>query len=299
MFAAPDFLLLDEPTNNLDREGRDAVREAAARLARRRDHRQPRPRIARGNGRDRRTHRPRRARYGGGWSAYRARKEIEQAAIEAELAGAEKRVDAAQRQAQAATERQDRRDSGGRSKAARGGAPKILAWRDEAPRRGNTRRRKPPRRTPARRSRGQLSGRARPIEIVDPLSVGLPSTGLPASRTCSRSTMSPRAMSRTARHRKSVAHHHRSRTRRDHRSQWRGQVDPSRAHRRNACAVVGRCPRPVPSRSSISASACSTRRCRSPTISSRAIRGRRTTSAAPRSRASASAPTRPTASSAR
>ena len=30
MFAAPDFLLLDEPTNNLDREGREAVRDLLA-----------------------------------------------------------------------------------------------------------------------------------------------------------------------------------------------------------------------------------------------------------------------------
>ncbi len=123
------------------------------------------------------------ARYGGGWSAYRARKEIEQAAIEAELAGAEKRLDAAQRQAQTATERQDRRDSGGRRNAARGGMPKILLGaqkrRAEETRAAGSRL--------ADRQQGaaedQLSVARAKVEIVDPLSVGLASTGLPSSRT--------------------------------------------------------------------------------------------------------------------
>jgi ATPase subunit of ABC transporter with duplicated ATPase domains len=123
------------------------------------------------------------ARYGGGWSAYRARKDIEAAAAEAELAGAEKRADAAQRQAQAATERQDRRDSGGRRKAARGDMPRILIGaqkrRAEETRAAGSRL--------ADRQRGeaeeQLSAARARIEIVDPLSVRLPSTGLPASRT--------------------------------------------------------------------------------------------------------------------
>ncbi len=183
MFADPDFLLLDEPTNNLDREGRDAVqtllhswRGGAIVVSHDRDLLEEMDAIVELTGLGG-------TRYGGGWSAYRARKDIEQAAVEAELAGAEKRIDAAQRQAQAATERQDRRDSRGRSKAERGGAPKILLGaqkrRAEETRAAGSRL--------AERQRGEAEGqlqaaRAR-VEIVDPLSVGLASTGLPASRT--------------------------------------------------------------------------------------------------------------------
>lgn len=183
MFAAPDFLLLDEPTNNLDREGREAVRDLLAGwrggaivVSHDRELLEEMDAIVEltmlGA-----------ARYGGGWSAYRARKEIEAAAAEAELAGAEKRADAVQRQAQAATERQDRRDSGGRRKAARGDMPRILIGaqkrRAEETRAAGSRL--------ADRQRGaadeQLSAARAKIEIVDPLSIGLPSTGLPSSRT--------------------------------------------------------------------------------------------------------------------
>lgn len=183
MFAAPDFLLLDEPTNNLDRAGRAAVRDLLARwrggaivVSHDRELLEEMDAIVEltslGG-----------TRYGGGWSAYRARKDVEQAAVEAELAGAEKRIDAAQRQAQAATEKQDRRDSRGRAKAARGDMPRILIGglkrRAEETRAAGSRL--------AERQRGdaeeQLAAARAKIEVVDPLSVGLASTGLPTSRT--------------------------------------------------------------------------------------------------------------------
>ncbi len=183
MFTAPDFLLLDEPTNNLDRAGREAVRDLLAAwrggaiiVSHDRELLEEMDAIVElttlGG-----------ARYGGGWSTYRARKAIEQAAIEAELAGAEKRAGAAQRQAQATTEKQGRRDSRGRARNARGDLPRILLGamkrRAEETRAAATRL--------ADRQRGeaeaQISAARAKIEIVDPLSVGLPSTGLPASRT--------------------------------------------------------------------------------------------------------------------
>ena len=182
-FPAPDFLLLDEPTNNLDREGREAVRDLLARwrggaivVSHDRELLEEMDAIVElsdlGG-----------ARYGGGWSAYRTRKDIEAAAADAELAGAEKRADAAQRQAQAANERQDRRDSRGRAKAARGDMPRILVGaqkrRAEETRAASGRL--------AERQRGEaeerLSAARAKIEIVDPLSVGFASTGLPSSRT--------------------------------------------------------------------------------------------------------------------
>lgn len=183
MFAAPDFLLLDEPTNNLDRSGREAVhsllrgwRGGAIIVSHDRELLEEMDAIVELTSLGA-------ARYGGGWSAYRARKEIEKAAVEAELAIAEKRVDAVQRHAQTATERQDRRDSGGRRKAARGDMPRIVI--------GAMKRRAEETRAAGRRlterQRGEtetaLTVARGKIEIVDPLAVALPSTGLPTSRT--------------------------------------------------------------------------------------------------------------------
>lgn len=183
VFAGPDILLLDEPTNNLDREGRDAVRDllrnwrgGAVVVSHDRELLEEMDAIVELTAQGA-------ARYGGGWSAYRARKDIEQAAAEADLAGAEKRIDDARRQAQAATEKQDRRDAGGRRKAGHGDMPKIVIG-------GLKRRAEETRAAAARladRQRSEAETAARlardRIEVIDPLSAGLPSTGLPASRT--------------------------------------------------------------------------------------------------------------------
>lgn len=183
MFARPDFLLLDEPTNNLDREGRKAVRAllrdwrgGAIVVSHDRELLDEMEVIVEMTQKNTTPH-------PGGWSAYRARKDIEQAAAESELASAERRINHARRQAQASTEKQDRRDSGGRRKAARGDMPKIVIGaqkrRAEETRASATRL--------ADRQRGEaeaaLEAARSQIEIVDPLSIGLPSTGLPASRT--------------------------------------------------------------------------------------------------------------------
>src|SRR3546814_2610555 len=81
--ALPIFL--DEPTNNLDREGRRAVqsllagwRGGAIVVSHDRELLEEMDAIVELTGLGA-------TRYGGGWSAYRARKQIEQAAIEAEL----------------------------------------------------------------------------------------------------------------------------------------------------------------------------------------------------------------------
>lgn len=183
MFAAPDFLLLDEPTNNLDRDGRTAVRDllrgwrgGAIVVSHDRELLEEMDAIVELTSLGA-------ARYGGGWSAYRARKDIEQAAAEAELAGTEKELGRVRRQAQVTAERQARRDAGGRRKAARGDEPAILlgTLKGRAEESGGANRRL------AERQRGEAEAArdaARDqIEVIDPLSVGLASTGLPASRT--------------------------------------------------------------------------------------------------------------------
>ncbi|WP_439569969.1 ABC-F family ATP-binding cassette domain-containing protein [Sphingopyxis sp.] len=183
IFAAPDFLLLDEPTNNLDREGREAVRDlvrgwrgGAIVVSHDRELLEDMDAIVELTGLGA-------ARHGGGWSAYRDRKDIEEAAAEAELSGAQKELRRVRRQAQVTAERQARRDNGGRRKAARGDEPAILlgTFKRRAEESVGANRRLAERQQSE--AEAQLSTARAKIEIVDPLSVGLPSTGLPSSRT--------------------------------------------------------------------------------------------------------------------
>jgi ATPase subunit of ABC transporter with duplicated ATPase domains len=126
VFAEPDVLLLDEPTNDLDREGRDAIaallgewRGGAVVVSHDRALLERMDAIVEMSSIDV-------ARYGGGWSAYQARKELELAASERDLADAEKQIEATARASQLATERKARKDGAGKRKAGKGGAPRIL-----------------------------------------------------------------------------------------------------------------------------------------------------------------------------
>jgi ATPase subunit of ABC transporter with duplicated ATPase domains len=158
IFTEPDFLLLDEPTNNLDREV-DAIVELTSLSA---------------------------TRYGGNWSRYRERKALELTAAQHDLADAEKRVTEVARSAQATAERQARRDRAGRKKAAKGDMPRImiggLKERSEMTNGDNAR-------LAERRRTQALEDAAcarKTIEILQPLSVTLPPTGLPANKVVLR-----------------------------------------------------------------------------------------------------------------
>jgi len=112
VFSEPDFLLLDEPTNNLDREGRQAVfdllsgwRKGGIVISHDRELLESMDAIVELTTLGA-------TRYGGNWSHYRARKTLELAAAQADLADAEKRIDTAARTAQIAAERKARKDSG-------------------------------------------------------------------------------------------------------------------------------------------------------------------------------------------
>jgi ATPase subunit of ABC transporter with duplicated ATPase domains len=122
-------------------------------------------------------------RYGGNWSAYRERKRLELAAAQHDLAEAEKRVDEIARKAQMAAERKARKDGAGRRKGLRGDIPRIalggLKERSENTS-GESARLVERRRAQAIEAIGAARER---IEILQPLTVSLPSTGLPASRT--------------------------------------------------------------------------------------------------------------------
>ena len=182
IFAEPDFLLLDEPTNNLDREGREAViallagwRAGAIIVSHDRELLESVDAIVKLTSLGA-------TRYGGNWSHYRERKALALAAAQHDLADAEKRMAEVARSAQATVERQAHRDRAGRKMAAKGGIPRImlggLKERSETTGGDNARL--------AERRRAQAledaTAAREKIEILQPLSVTLPPTGLPASK---------------------------------------------------------------------------------------------------------------------
>lgn len=182
VFAQPDFLLLDEPTNDLDREGRQAVRDllagwraGAVVVSHDRELLETMDAIVEMTTLGA-------ARYGGNWTAYRARKDVELAAAEQDLAAAERRIGEVRRKAQVAVERQQRRDAAGSRKAARGDMPRILigARRDRAEKTGGDGARLADRiETAATEALDAAKGR---VERLETLSVTLAPTGLAPDR---------------------------------------------------------------------------------------------------------------------
>ncbi|MCG5484200.1 MAG: ATP-binding cassette domain-containing protein [Sinorhizobium meliloti] len=182
IFSEPDFLLLDEPTNNLDRDGRRAVidllsdwRSGAIVVSHDRELLEEMDAIIELTSLGTK-------RYGGGWSAYQAARAVELEAAQQSLAHAQKTADEINRKARALAERQDRRDASGARKAAKGDMPRILLGR---------------RKNNAEESRGrgvELAERQRAgaleaitaakarIEVLQPFSIRLPRTELPAGR---------------------------------------------------------------------------------------------------------------------
>ncbi|MEF0939395.1 ABC-F family ATP-binding cassette domain-containing protein [Rhizobium sp. BR 362] len=186
IFTDPDFLILDEPTNNLDRDGREAVIELLANwragaivVSHDRELLDTMDAIVELTSLGA-------SRYGGNWSQYRERKVLELAAAQHNLADAEKRVAEIARSAQATVERQARRDGAGKRKAAKGGIPRIMlgGLKERSEMTGGENARLAERRR-ARALEDAAAARER-IEILQPLSIRLPSTGLPASKVVLR-----------------------------------------------------------------------------------------------------------------
>jgi len=183
IFARPDFLLLDEPTNNLDRAGRSAVGRLVEswkaglivvshdrELLDRMDAIVEMTSLGA-------------ARYGSNWTQYRARKAVELSAAEQDLAHAQKQRVVAERQARAAEERQARRDVAGARKAAKGDMPRILlgARKNAAEATGGSGKRLAERLST--RAEAAVAAARDRVEILQQLSIVLPSTALPAGRT--------------------------------------------------------------------------------------------------------------------
>ncbi|MDH2345119.1 ABC-F family ATP-binding cassette domain-containing protein [Bradyrhizobium sp. SSUT77] len=182
IFAEPDFLLLDEPTNNLDRAGRVALidflaswRGGAIVVSHDRSLLETMDAMVELTSLGA-------TRYGGNWSSYREQKAVELAAVRHDLAHAERRLSGIDGKAQEAAEKKARKDSGGKKKRAKGGMPRILAGarKDRSEDTGGKNAQIAERRRAD--ALEAVDTARRRIEILQPLSVKLPSTGLPAGR---------------------------------------------------------------------------------------------------------------------
>ncbi len=177
-------------------------------------------------------------RYGGNWSDYRARKALELAAAEHDLADAKKRVAEVARSAQETAERKARKDSAGKKKAAKGDMPRIVAGglkRQAESTSGENARLAGRRHTQALEDAEEARKR---IEILQPLSVKLPSTGLPPKQIGTEDRhRHGRLRDGRTHHPQTVLRYHRPRTCCRYRPQRLGQDDVARADFRRSAAV--------------------------------------------------------------
>ena len=182
IFREPDFLLLDEPTNNLDREGRRAVidmlagwRAGAVVVSHDRELLETMDAIVELTTLGA-------TRYGGNWSAYRARKTLELTAAHRDLAEAEKHAADVARTMQAVAERKARKDSAGRRKRARGDIPRIMLGamkeRSELTSAANTRLAE----NRQAQAAGAVASARERIEVLQPLTVAVPPTHLAGTK---------------------------------------------------------------------------------------------------------------------
>lgn len=186
ILAEPDFLLLDEPTNNLDREGRRAVIDllrgwsgGAIIASHDRELLEEMDTIVELTSLGA-------TRYGGNYSVFRQRKDTELEAAAHDLAHAEKTRSDVARRAQEASERKARKDSAGHRARAKGDQPKILmdAARGRAEASGGAGARlRDVRREAADEA---LTAAREKIEILQPLRMDIPPTGLAPGRTVLR-----------------------------------------------------------------------------------------------------------------
>jgi ATPase subunit of ABC transporter with duplicated ATPase domains len=179
---APDLLLLDEPTNNLDAEGRAAVaalvegwKGGVLVASHDRALLEAMDRIVELT--------PLGARvFGGGWSAFAEARDAERGRVAAEVERAGGALRSAEAGAQQARERQARRDRAGRAYAASGSAPKILLGRQKERAENSAARGSGVGERVVGEAEARLAAARAAVDVVAPLVIELPSTGLPANR---------------------------------------------------------------------------------------------------------------------
>jgi ATPase subunit of ABC transporter with duplicated ATPase domains len=182
LIEAPDVLLLDEPTNNLDADGRDAVAQLLERwrggvvvashdraLLERVDRIVELSAVGI-------------TVIGGAWSAFAEARDAARTRAAAELDRASDALRNAQRAVQKAREKKARRDKAGRAWRAKGIEDKMFmdAEKQRAENSGS-REGHIADRLIDNRAEALEEARAR-VEVLTPLSIELPKTGLPASR---------------------------------------------------------------------------------------------------------------------
>lgn len=185
-FHNPDFLLLDEPTNNLDAQGRETVRQFLASWRKGAIVVSHDRQLLDEVGAILELTSLGAKRYGGNWTAYSQRKSVELLATERAVAGAQRRATEVEHSVQVATERQQRRDAGGRRAASRGGIPKVLlgSRRDRAERTQGDLTRRAERRLEA--VADTLDTARAQLEVLQPIELSLPATRLPKGKTVLR-----------------------------------------------------------------------------------------------------------------
>lgn len=180
LIEVPDLILLDEPTNNLDADGRAAI---SALLAGWRggaivaSHDRA---LLEGMDRIVDLSAPTVTIFGGGWSAFAEARAAARTRAETALDRADDALRLVERAKQHQAERKARRDKAGRAFAARGSEPKILLGR-KAERAENSASRdgQIAQRLQADAAAQRDAARAE-VEIVTPLTIALPPTGLPS-----------------------------------------------------------------------------------------------------------------------
>ncbi|MDQ0473774.1 ABC-F family ATP-binding cassette domain-containing protein [Labrys wisconsinensis] len=179
---APDILLLDEPTNNLDAEGRMILHRLmegwrGGIIVASHDRA-----VLGGVDRIVALSPVGVTVFGGSWAGFAEARDAANARVEAEVDRAGQALKRTARDVQKARERQDRRDSSGRAKRARGDAPKILSdAQAERAEHSAARGSHLADRVLADRAQALETARAR-LEVLTPLAIDLPKSDLPAGR---------------------------------------------------------------------------------------------------------------------
>lgn len=186
LLTEPELLLLDEPTNNLDAQGRNAIAALLARwpggaLVASHDR-------ALLEGMDRIVHL---SPVGiisvtGGWSAFVAQRDAMRARAELAMESNRRELDQRQRAAQTQAERKARRDKAGRATKAQGGMPRILLGRRAEQAEQSSARDQQLATRQIGEALGNIEVARAQVEILTPLHIDLPRSGLPANRTLLR-----------------------------------------------------------------------------------------------------------------
>ena len=183
LLAAPDVLLLDEPTNNLDREGRAAIRAllqgwqgGALVVSHDRALLDDMDRIVALSPVGVTVH-------GGGWSSFAAARDAARERAADELDRAKRSLGQQAQTAQRQAEKQARRDKAGRATKARGDLPRILLGKMQERAETTAAGHRVLAERQAEEAQDKLDAARRQVEVVTPLTIALPPSGLPANRT--------------------------------------------------------------------------------------------------------------------